>query len=282
MVFLYSAKRVCRATSVHFLPSRTFAGHNKWSKIKRKKAVNDAARNKLFTKILREVQFTLRGVDGDITKSKAVQVLNKAKNVGVPKNNIESAIKRATQKEGSDTFEMAEYEGTGPGGSLIIVSALTDNRRRTGPAIRHIFSKFGGSLGSSGAAAWAFDTNIGTLQLDGILVNDAESVEEEVLDIAMEHGNVIDAAFEQDGQEFGTLEILCDFVDTNTIAQALDEYVTGKGCTLTTGVTHQPKEENLISIEDEDIGKSFEEMLDMFEDDDDVQFVAHNVRIAVN
>ena len=79
MVFLRSARRVCRASGLNFLPSRTFAGHNKWSKIKRKKAVNDAARNKLYTKILREIQFTLRGVDGDVTNSKAVQVLNKEK-----------------------------------------------------------------------------------------------------------------------------------------------------------------------------------------------------------
>lgn len=265
------------------MPSRAFAGHNKWSKIKRKKAVNDAARNKVFTKILREIQFTLRGVDGDVTNSKAIQVLNKAKSAGVPKNNIEGAIKRATEKAEGSAFEMAEYEGTGPGGTLLIVSTLTDNRRRTGPAIRHIFSKFGGALGSSGAAGWAFDLNLGTLQLEGVRIKDAETIEEEALDIAMEHGNVIDAAFEQDGDEAstGSLVFLVDFVDTNDIAIALQAFVEEKGYSLVTGVTHQAKDENLIVVGDEEIAKSFEEMLDMFEDDDDVQFVAHNATIAI-
>ena len=144
--------------------ARGFAGHNKWSKIKRKKGVNDAARNKIFTKVLREIAFTLRGANNDLSSSKVTQVLAKAKSVGVPKTNIDAAIKRANDATGAlETFEAVEYEGSGPAGSLIIVSALTDNRKRTGPAVRAVFKKFGGALGSEGACSWAFDMHLGEI-----------------------------------------------------------------------------------------------------------------------
>jgi YebC/PmpR family DNA-binding regulatory protein len=253
--------------------ARGFAGHNKWSKIKRKKGVNDAARNKIFTKVLREIAFTLRGANNDLSSSKVTQVLAKAKSVGVPKTNIDAAIKRANDATGAlETFEAVEYEGSGPAGSLIIVSALTDNRKRTGPAVRAVFKKFGGALGSEGACSWAFDMHLGEILVSPVPADNSEDFEESVFETAMEFGNVIDIDNEGVGYN---LRIICDFADVARICKGLEDvFVAEEGISVAGGTVHVPK--NVVEIDDDESVQNLISMLDAFEDNDDVQRVSHN------
>ena len=129
------------------------AGHSKWAQIKHKKAVTDARRGAEFTKLARAIQVAARDGGGDpagnATLANAVQ---KAKDAGMPKQNIERAIAKGTGADtDADAIETVVYEGYGPGGVAILVEALTDNRNRTGSEVRHVFSRSGGSLGEPGS-----------------------------------------------------------------------------------------------------------------------------------
>ncbi len=134
------------------------AGHNKWSKIKRQKAVTDARRSKAWARITRDIMIAAREGGGDAGMNpKLALAMEKAKGENMPKDNIERAIKRGLGEiEGQDYVEMT-YEGYGPGGVAVLVEALTDNTNRTVADVRHLFSKSGGSLGQSGSVAYLFE-----------------------------------------------------------------------------------------------------------------------------
>ena len=134
------------------------AGHNKWSKIKRKKGAADAKRSKVWARLTRDIMIAARegGGDADLNARLALAV-DKAKAENMPKDNIERAIKRGTGEiEGADYEELA-YEGYGPNGIAIFVETLTDNTNRTVADLRSLFSKAGGNLGTSGSVAFLFD-----------------------------------------------------------------------------------------------------------------------------
>src|SRR5213076_143321 len=129
------------------------SGHSKWASIKHKKKATDAKRGQLFTKLARAIQVAARDGGGDPAGNAALaNAVQKAKDAGMPKQNIERAVAKGT---GADTdaeaIETVVYEGYGPGGVAILVEALTDNRNRTGAEIRHIFSRSGGNLGEPGS-----------------------------------------------------------------------------------------------------------------------------------
>lgn len=134
------------------------AGHNKWSKIKRKKGVADARRSKVWARITRDVMIAAReGGGSPDTNARLALAVDKAKAENMPKDNIERAIKRGTGEiEGADYEELA-YEGYGPGGVAVYVEALTDNTNRTVADLRSLFSKAGGNLGTSGSVAFLFE-----------------------------------------------------------------------------------------------------------------------------
>lgn len=265
---------------------RNFAGHNKWSKIKRKKAVNDQARNKMYTKLLNQIAYTLREVDGDQQNAKFFQALQNAKAQGVPKTNIENAIKRGMGESGGAAFEKVSYEGNGPVGSLFVIDCLTDNRKRTGPQIRKIFKDYEGSLGSSGQAAWAFDMGVGRINIEGLGTD--EQLEETIFETAMQNGEIIDIINENNNDENSNDNnnnfcILCEFNDLNTISKALNQVVVEKheGSSMNVDYVHIPKDESLVEIsdEDEELAEKINEMINEFEDLDDVQHVFHNVNL---
>ena len=131
------------------------AGHNKWSKIKRKKEVSDAKKSKLFSKYASLISMESRRAGGDISDPGLRAVIEKAKAESMPKENIERAITRGTEKDAS-SLEVMQYECYGPGGVACIISALSDNRNRTAQEIKHLLSKRGISLGEPGSASWAF------------------------------------------------------------------------------------------------------------------------------
>ncbi|MBT8401802.1 MAG: YebC/PmpR family DNA-binding transcriptional regulator [Rhodothermia bacterium] len=134
------------------------AGHNKWSKIKRQKAVTDARKSKAWARITREIMVAARDGGGDVSMNPALSLaVDRAKAENMPKDNIERAIKRGTGEiEGEDYVEVS-YEGYGPSGVAIFIDALTDNTNRTVADLRHLFSKSGGSLGQSGSVAFMFE-----------------------------------------------------------------------------------------------------------------------------
>ncbi len=134
------------------------SGHNKWSTIKRKKEKNDAQRGRIFTRLIKEITVAARLGGGDPeTNSRLRSAIANAKAQNMPQDNIIRAIKKGTGELPGVSYEEITYEGYGPGGTAILVECMTDNRNRTHPEIKHIFSKYNGNLGSSNSVAWMFD-----------------------------------------------------------------------------------------------------------------------------
>jgi YebC/PmpR family DNA-binding regulatory protein len=157
------------------------SGHSKWATIRRKKGAVDAKRGKLFTKLIREIATAARLSGGDPAGNPRLRlVIEKARAANMPKENIERAIQKGVGGGEGAAFEEVVYEGYGPGGTAILVRALTDNRNRTVGEVRHVMAKHGGHLGSAGCVAYLFEKR-GVLSLDreGI---DADRLLEAALD----------------------------------------------------------------------------------------------------
>lgn len=134
------------------------AGHSKWANIKHKKSREDAKRGKAFTKIIKEITVAARSAGGDPDHNpKLRQLIDKAKNVNMPKENIVRAIKKGTGELPGVNYESIEYEGYGPHGIAVLVEVLTDNKNRAVADLRHLFSSKGGNLGESGSVKWMFE-----------------------------------------------------------------------------------------------------------------------------
>jgi len=131
------------------------SGHNKWSKIKHKKGAADAARSKVFGKLAQLIALESKKADGNIDSPGLRSVIDRAKAASMPKTNIERAVTKGAGADGAN-FEEVLYEAYGPGGVAIMIEAITDNKNRTTPEIRHILSKQGLELAATGSAAWAF------------------------------------------------------------------------------------------------------------------------------
>src|ERR671933_1631145 len=187
------------------------AGHSKWAQIKHKKAVTDARRGAEFTKLARAIQVAARGGGADPAGNASLaNAIQKAKDAGMPKQNIERAIAKGT---GADTdaaaIETVVYEGYGPGGVAVLVEALTDNRNRTGSEIRHVFSRSGGNLGEPGSVAWQFEKK-------GVIVVDAARASEDDLMVA------IDAGAEDVAIDENVYEVVTAPADLQAARAALD------------------------------------------------------------
>jgi len=131
------------------------SGHNKWSKIKNKKAVTDAQKSKVFSKLVRFITVESKKAKGDVNSPGLRAAILKAKAENVPNDNIERAVKKGT---GADAGEMEQitYEAYGPGGCALMIEALTDNRNKAAQEVKHILTKNGFELAAPGSAAWAF------------------------------------------------------------------------------------------------------------------------------
>lgn len=131
------------------------SGHNKWSKIKHKKAVTDAQKSRVFSKHSNIIALESKKAGGDLSSPGLHAAIERAKRDSMPKDNIERAVSKGTGTDGATLTEVM-YETYGPGGVAIIISAVTDNSNRTTPEIRYTLSKMGYQLGSTGSAIWAF------------------------------------------------------------------------------------------------------------------------------
>lgn len=134
------------------------SGHSKWATIKRKKGALDAKRGKIFTKLIKELTIAAREGGGDPTANPRLRLaVDNAKAANMPQDNIERAIKKATGELEGVTYHELTYEGYGPAGVAILVEVATDNKNRIVAEVRHLFSKYGGSMGENGSVAWMFD-----------------------------------------------------------------------------------------------------------------------------
>ena len=240
------------------------SGHSKWHNIQKTKGAADAKRSAAFTKIAKEIIVAVKegGGSGDpANNSRLATVIAKAKAVNMPNDNIKRTIDKALGAGNTENFEAVTYEGYGPGGVAVIVDALTDNRQRTAPEVRHAFDKCNGNLGAQGCVSWSFDRK-GVIVIDN---EDQELDEDTVMMDALEAGA---ADFEADGM---VMEVRCEPDDFNTVVKALEE----KGYTfLSADIAMVPQ--NYISLTDEGDLKNMQKLIDMLEDNDDVQNVWHN------
>ena len=158
------------------------SGHNKWSTIKHKKGRADAKRGKIFTKLIREITVSARESGGDPDANPRLRsAIAAAKSANMPADNIKRAIQRGTGEIPGVIYEEVQYEGYGPGGAAVLLQTLTDNRNRTTPEVRHIFTKSGGNLGENGCVSWLF-TRKGLLLVPRTDDLDEDSLLEQDLD----------------------------------------------------------------------------------------------------
>jgi len=157
------------------------SGHSKWSTIKRKKGAADAKRGKVFTKLIREIATAARMGGGDVDANPRLRLAcEKARSANMPKDNIGRAIAKGTGAGEGETYEEVVYEGYGPGGVALYVEVLTDNKNRTVSEVRHILTKYGGNLGSSGCVGYLFEKR-GVLSFERSAV-DADALLEAALE----------------------------------------------------------------------------------------------------
>lgn len=238
------------------------SGHSKWATIKRKKGKNDAARGKLFTKLIREITVAAREGGGDETGNPRLRTaVLAAKAENMPAANIERAVKKGTGELPGESYESVIYEGYGAGGVAIMIEALSDNKNRTVAEIRHLFTKYNGNLGENGSVSWMFSQK-------GYIAVDKTSVsEDDLMMVAIEAG-AEDIADEED-----VWEVTTALQDFERVKKALDE----------AGIQYNHAElvrkpQTTLKVE----GKTAEQVLNLMnalEDHDDVQKVFSNFDI---
>jgi len=242
------------------------SGHSKWAQIKHKKAKVDAQRGKIFTKVIREITVAAKLGGGDPEHNPRLRLaIEKAKDINMPWENIERAIKRGTgELEGVEYVETV-FEGFGPEGVAFLVKVLTDNKNRTSGEIRHIFTKHGGHLGAPGSVAWQFEEK-------GIIYIDKDKVSEDaVLEIAL------DAGAEDVKDEGDTFAVYCNPKDFERVKNAFKE----KGIEISEAdITMIPQ--STVKIEDEKTAEKILRLMDALEENDDVQKVFANFDIPEN
>ena len=239
------------------------SGHSKWSTIKRKKGKVDAQRGKIFTKIIRVITVAARSGGGDTeTNIKLKAAIQLAKESNMPNENIERAIKRGTGEADGVSYEELTYEGYGPGGVAVLIEALTDNKNRTTPEIRKIFSKNAGNLGENGCVAWMFDKR-GYFIFEKVKVN-----EDTIVDLALE-AEAEDLKSDNENIEVITLpenyEKFSNLIKEQNIDYLLNE------------VTLIPK--TTVDLEDKK-ARQMLNLMEQLEEQDDVQKVYANFNIA--
>lgn len=238
------------------------SGHNKWSKIKNKKGEADAKRGAVFNKLSREIFVAAKAGGGDPAMNASLRmVLDKARAANMPKDNINRAIKKATDVGDTTNYDEITYEGYGPGGVAILVHTLTDNKKRTDANLHTIFTRNGGNMGSTGSVAYMFDRK-------GYLV-----IEREGLDLSEDDmlGMILEAGADDLKTTNDVFEILTEPKAFPEVKEALQ----AQNLTFAhTQLSMIPQ--NYVSL-DEEQAAILEKLVDKLEDDDDVQDVYTNM-----
>jgi len=232
------------------------SGHSKWSTIKRKKALVDARRAKIWTKCLKEIQVAAKMGGADPAGNARLRLaMDKARVSNVPKDRIKAAVDKGTGASGADNLEDVHYEGYGPSGVAIFVEAMTDNRNRTVGEVRHVFERYGGHLGTAGSVAWMFHKR-------GIIhVLKADAAEERLMEVALDAG----ASDVRDDGEVWTVDC-----DPGAFLAVQDALAAAQIAVANAEIDHVP--ENRIALVG-DKAESMMKLLGALEDLDEV----HNV-----
>lgn len=235
------------------------SGHSKWANIKQKKGKTDAARGSIFTKIGREIAIAVKAGGPDpATNSKLRDVISKAKQNNMPNDNIQRSIKKASGELNAVNYEEVTYEGYGVGGVALIVEALTDNKNRTAGDVRHLFDKFGGSLGAIGCVSYMF-------QKKGVIIVDKQSIgEDELFMLALDAG-ADDVITDEDVYEITTMPN-----DLGKVREALEKE---KLVILSAAIDMAADNE---ITPDAHQAETLQKLIDKLEELDDVQNVYHN------
>ncbi|WP_353929174.1 YebC/PmpR family DNA-binding transcriptional regulator [Okeanomitos corallinicola TIOX110] len=241
------------------------AGHSKWANIKRQKAVVDAKRGNVFTKLSRAIIVAARsGIPDPAGNFQLRTAIDKAKAAGIPNDNIDRAIaKGAGTFSDGNSLEEIRYEGYGPGGVAVLIEALTDNRNRTAADVRVAFSKNGGNLGETGCVSWMFSQK-------GVCIVEDVMDEEKLLEASLE----ADAdSYEMTDDEVA--EVFTEFTNLENLSQTLK----AKGFHVT-DIELRWIPGNQIEVTDPDQAKSVFKLIDTLENLDDVQNVTANFDIS--
>jgi YebC/PmpR family DNA-binding regulatory protein len=239
------------------------SGHSHWATIKHKKGAIDAKRGKLFSKLSRAIIIAARHGGGDPEMNlKLRYAIDKAREVSMPKDNIERAVKRGTGEVEGAVFEELSYEGYGPGGVAVLIDVLTDNRNRTAGEIRKIFDRSGGKMGSAGNVAYLFERK-GTFSVE------AKGVDEDTL-----MGIVLDAGAEDMKRSGNYFEITCDPTSFNQVQEALKK---NNVATAVAEISQLPKAARDVDAE---TGKKIVRLMEAIDDHDDVQHVYTDANIS--
>ena len=239
------------------------AGHSKWANIQHRKGRQDEKRQRIWTRVVREIMVAARPGGGDPTANPRLRLaIEKAKAANMPADTVKRNIDKATGNLEGVTYEEIRYEGYGIGGAAIIVDTMTDNRVRTVAEVRHAFSKHGGNMGTEGSVAFQF-------KHCGQMIFAPGTSEDKVMEVALEAG-----AEDVITDEEGALEVLTSTADFEAVKNALE----------TAGLMADMAEvtmraENSIELSGDDAAK-MQKLLDILEDLDDVQNVFHNASIS--
>jgi YebC/PmpR family DNA-binding regulatory protein len=238
------------------------SGHSKWATIKHKKGAADAKRGKLFAKLIRQVEVAAKNGGGDPDMNPTLRTMyQKARDASVPLDTIERAIKRGTGELEGVSYEEVSYEGYAPHGVAVYVEALTDNRNRTGPEIRTIFSKQGGSIAEPGAVAWQFERK-------GVIHVPSTVAEDDVMLVAL------DAGAEDIRPDGDAWLVVCEAGTTDDVRRGIEE----AGIEVSSSdLTMLPT--SLVELDSAETVKPILRLIDALDEHDDVQDVYANFDI---
>ena len=240
------------------------SGHSKWSSIKHKKAVKDAKKGKLYTKLIKEITVAARIGGGDINSNPRLRTaVLTGKGASMPNENIDRAIKKGTGELEGVSYEEIHYEGYGAGGAAIMVTVLTDNKNRTVTEMRRLFTRNGGNLGESGCVAWMFDKK-------GLITVDKGQIEEDRL-ITL----VLDGGAEDVREEDGLYEVVTTPEDFEKVRELMQQENVAMA---TAQITMVPK--STVALDEKHAEQALK-LTEELEDHDDVQSVSANYDIPV-
>ncbi|MFN4899660.1 MAG: YebC/PmpR family DNA-binding transcriptional regulator [Burkholderiales bacterium] len=239
------------------------AGHSKWANIQHRKGRQDEKRQRIWTRVVREIMVAARTGGGDPTANPRLRLaIEKAKAANMPADTVKRNIDKATGNLEGVTYEEIRYEGYGIGGAAIIVDTMTDNRVRTVAEVRHAFSKHGGNMGTEGSVAFHF-------KHCGQLIFAPGTSEDKVMEVALEAG-AEDVIADVDG----AIEVLTSTTDFEAVKTALEAAGLMADMAEVT-----MRADNSIDLSGDDAAK-MQKLLDILEDLDDVQNVFHNATIS--
>jgi YebC/PmpR family DNA-binding regulatory protein len=239
------------------------SGHSHWATIKHKKAAIDAKRGKLWSKLSRAIIIAARHGGGDPSMNlKLRYAIDKAREVSMPRDNIERAIKRGTGEAGGEQMEELQYEGFGPDGVAVLVDVVTDNRNRTSGEVRKVFERAGGKMGSSGNVSFLFDRR-------GLFIVPAAATDEDTL-----MGVALEAGAEDVKLNGDVFEVICDPTIFSQVQDALKAKNIEPASSEVAQIPKVPKDVDV------DTGKRVLKLVEALEDHDDVQKVYTDMNVT--